>query len=135
MRLKIGNETSQFPTAEHLVSYLALVPGENTTGGKIRRTGVINAGPDLLRSVLIQAAWSTWRTQPDSPLVQWARRVADRRGKKVAVIALARKLAAIMYAMWKHETTYQPLRAAALPIAAPPAGAATRPVAAAPATT
>lgn len=115
------DEITQFPTAEHLASYLALVPGENTTGGKIQRTRVIKAGPDILRSVLIQAAWSTWRTEPESPLVQWARRIAERKGKKVAVVALARKLTAIMYAMWKKERNYQPQLPSPRPAAAPAA--------------
>ena len=102
------DDVSLFPSAEHLASYLALVPGENTTGGKIKRTGVIKAGPDIIRSVLIQAAWSTWRTEPESPLVVWAKRIAERKGKKVAIVALARKLSAIMYAMWKNEQNYHP---------------------------
>lgn len=102
------DDVGQFPTAEHLASYLALVPGEHTTGGKIKRTGVIKAGPSLIRGVLVQAAWSTWRTKPDSPLVQWAKRISERKGKKVAIVALARKLSAIMYAMWKNERNYEP---------------------------
>lgn len=113
------DEVSQFPTAEHLASYLALVPGENTTGGRIKRTGVIKAGPDVLRAVLIQAAWSTWRTAPESPLVQWARRIAERRGRKIAVVALARKLTAIMFAMWKKERNYQPTLTSPPPTATP----------------
>jgi hypothetical protein len=49
--------------------------------------------------------------------VQWAKQVATRRGAQVAITALARKLAHLLYAMWKHETTYDPARAAR-PIAA-----------------
>ena len=104
------DDISQFPDAEQLASYLALVPGENTTGGKIKRSGVIKAGPKLIRSVLVQAAWSMWRTQSGSPIVQWATRIADRKGKKVAITALARKLSAVMYAMWKTERNYDPTR-------------------------
>ena len=113
------DEISQFPDAEHLASYLALVPGENTTGGKIKRTGVIKAGPKLIRAVLVQAAWSMWRSQSESQIVQWAKRIAERKGKKVAVIALARKLATVMYAMWKKERNYNPR----LPSPTPPAKA------------
>ena len=102
------DEIAEFPSAEHLASYLALVPGENTTGGKIKRTGVIKAGPTLMRAALVQAAWSIWRSRPDSQIAQWAKRIAERKGKKVAVIALARKLTAVMYAMWKNERNYDP---------------------------
>ena len=111
------DEISQFPNAEHLASYLALVPGENTTGGKIKRTGVIKAGPPLIRSVLVQAAWSMWRSQSETPIVKWAMGIAERKGKKVAVRALARKLSAVMYAMWRSERPYNPT----LPSHAPPA--------------
>lgn len=104
------DELSQFPSAEHLASYLALVPGENTTGGRIKRTGVIKAGPRIIRSVLLQAAWAMWRSQPASPLVVWAQKVAERRGKKVAALALARKMTAILYVMWKTTKNYDPTR-------------------------
>lgn len=110
------DDISQFPTAEHLASYLALVPGENTTGGRIKRTGVIKAGPTMIRALLVQAAWSMWRTQSDSQIVQWAKQVAERRGKKTAITALARKLAAVMFAMWKKERNYHPF----LPSPRPP---------------
>jgi len=41
-------------------------------------------------SLLVQAAWSAWRSRPNDPMVRWARTVAERRGKKVAITALAR---------------------------------------------
>jgi transposase len=100
------DEISQFPSAEHLASYLALVPGESTTGYRIKRTGVIKAGPRLIRSVLLQAAWSMWRSQPTSPIVVWAQKIAERRGRKVAALALARKMTAVLYAMWKTGKNY-----------------------------
>jgi len=113
------DEISQFPDAEHLASYLALVPGEHTTGGKIKRTSIIKAGPKLIRSVLIQAAWSMWRSHPESQLVKWAMRIAERKGKKVAAIALARRLTAVMYAMWKTERPYNPMLPSPLTSATP----------------
>ena len=45
-------------------------------------------------------------------MVQWAKQIAERRGVHVAIMALARKLAHVLYAMWKHETMYDPCRAA-----------------------
>ncbi len=50
-------------------------------------------------------------------MVQWAKQVAARRGAQVAIMALARKLAHVLYALWKHETTYDPVRGAR-PVAA-----------------
>jgi transposase len=104
------DDPTRFANADQLASYLALVPGEATTGGKVVRTSSIKAGPLYLKALLVQAAWSLWRTRPDEPMVVWARSIADKRGKRIAIVALARKLATVMWSMWKHDTVYDPLR-------------------------
>jgi transposase len=106
------DDPHRFRSADEVSSYLALVPGENTTGGKVRRTGTIKAGPRYLKSLLVQCAWSVWRARPNEPMVLWARSLAERKGKRVAIVALARKLATVMWSMWKHGTTYDPSRTA-----------------------
>jgi transposase len=106
------DDPTRFASSEHLASYLALVPGEATTGGKLKRTGTIKAGPKYLKALLVQSAWAMWRTRGNDPLVVWARAIADKRGKRVAVLALARKIATIMWSCWKHETSYDPTKAA-----------------------
>jgi len=102
------DDIARFDSADALTSYMALVPGEATTGGKLQRTGTLKAGPLHLKAMLVQGAWGLWRSRPLDPAVQWARRIADKRGKRIAIIALARKLVRIMYAVWKHQTTYSP---------------------------
>jgi transposase len=109
------DDPTRFTSADHLGSYLALVPGEATTGGKIVRTRTIKSGPKYLKSLLVQAAWSMWRSRPLEPMVVWARRIADKRGRRIAIVALARKLATVMWSMWRHDTVYEPRRAAQLP--------------------
>ena len=102
----------RFATADDLASYLALAPGEATTGGKVVRTRTLRAGPLYLKALLVQAAWGMWRTRPNDPAVLWARKLAERRNNKgVAIVALARKLATVMWSMWKNETSYDPARA------------------------
>jgi transposase len=105
------DEPGRFGSADELGSYLALVPGEATTGGRVVRTSTIKAGPGYLKALLVQAAWSMWRTRPNQPMVLWARSIAERRGRRIAIVALARKLATVMWSMWKHGTPYDPLRA------------------------
>ena len=75
------DEPHRFGSSEELASYLALVPGESTTGGKLKRTGTIKAGPAYLKALLVQAAWSMWRARPNDPVVKWARRIGEKRGK------------------------------------------------------
>lgn len=117
------DDPKRFKNAEHLASYLALVPGEATTGGKLRRTGTIVAGPRALKAKLVQGAWAMWKSRPNDPLVLWARTIAAKRGKRIAVMALARKIATILWSMWKHGTPYNP--ALASTVREPPPSSAT----------
>jgi transposase len=105
------DDPARFPDADRLASYLALVPGECTTGGKVVRTSTIKAGPSHLKALLVQASWSMWRARPNAPMVLWARGIAEKRGKRIAITALARKLATVMWSMWRHGASYDPLRA------------------------
>jgi hypothetical protein len=65
-----------------------------------------------VRWVLAQAAWSIYIRRKQDPMAVWAKQIAARRGPQFAIMALARKLAHVLYAMWKHEATYDPFRAA-----------------------
>ena len=105
------DEPARFGSADQVASYLALVPGEATTGGKIMRKRTIKAGPAYLKALLVQAAWSMWRSRPNDPVVLWARAIADKRGNCIAIVALARKIATVMWSMWRHGTEYDPTRA------------------------
>jgi transposase len=111
------DDVDRFPNAASVASYLGLIPGENTTGFRTKRTRLTRAGAPQVRWALGQAAWSLYLHRPRDPMVQWAKQVATRRGSQVAIMALARKLAHVLYALWKHGTTYDPVRGAR-PIAA-----------------
>lgn len=106
--------TKRFDRSDKMAEYLGLTPGEATTGFKPRPLGITKAGPKLLRALLIQCAWSMQRSRPDDPAVQWAQRIAKRRNKRVATVALARKLATIMFAMLRDGRPYDPKSAAAV---------------------
>ena len=100
------DQVSRFPNAHRLQSYLGLTPGERSSSQRKRRTGLTKAGPSKLRRVLIQAAWAARRYYKDDPVVMWSFEVEKRRGKQVAAAALARRLAGILYAMWRDEKPY-----------------------------
>ena len=107
------DEPGRFATAHRVQSYLGLTPGEHSSSERERRTGITKAGPMELRRTLIQAAWAAMcRVRTSHPMLDWARRLAERRGRPVAAVALARKLAGIMFAMWRDGTTYQSKRSA-----------------------
>lgn len=102
------DDVKRFPTAHKLEAYLGMTPGESSSSDRKRRTGLTKAGPSKLRWVLVQAAWSARRYYKDHPIVMWSREVEKRRGKQVAVMALARRLAGVLYAMWRDGTPYNP---------------------------
>jgi transposase len=102
----------RFENAAKLTSYLGLTPGENTTGFRTKRTSTTKAGSGRARWTLNQAAWTMVRTRPTDPLVLWFHAVAGRRGRKIAISALSRKMAGILYAMWRDGQPYNPQKAA-----------------------
>jgi transposase len=106
------DDVSRFEQAYRVQSYLGLTPGEDSSSKRERRTGITKAGPSSVRRNLIQAAWVALRFRPSDPMVRWATRILERRGKFVAVVALARKMAGVMFALWRDRTSYQPMRAA-----------------------
>lgn len=106
------DEVERFPNAHAAESYLGLTPGENSSGERQRRTGITKAGSSRARYLLLQAAWSFWRSRPHDPAVLWAKDVELRRGRRIAITALARKLAGILFAIWRDGSTYEPARAA-----------------------
>lgn len=106
------DDVTRFSSAHQLESYLGLTPGERSSSEIERKTGITKAGPTELRRALVQAAWTVIRTRPLDPCTLWATKIAARRGKFVAVVALARKLAGILFAMWRDGTPYRAVRSA-----------------------
>jgi transposase len=112
------DDIDRFPDAHSLESYLGLTPGESSSSDKKRTTAITKAGASRVRWVLVQAAWSAWRTRPNDSMVLWAKDVAKRRGKRIAITALARKLAGILRALWIKESLYNPIhRLTSMPVA------------------
>jgi transposase len=109
------DQVDRFADAHHVESYLGLVPGESSSSEHQQRLSITKAGPSALRWVLIQAAWalrSRCRKPAAVPLQLWAHRIELRRGKRTATVALARKLAGILYAIWRDGTVYTGSRGA-----------------------
>jgi transposase len=104
------DEVARFRDAHGVESYLGLIPGENSSGDakKRRMKGITKAGPPRVRWALTQAAWTAMRCCKHDPMVEWARQIEARRGKKVAVMALVRKLAGVLFAMWRDGKAYDP---------------------------
>jgi transposase len=108
------DQVDRFSSAHHLESYLGLVPGEDSSSERQRRTGITKAGSATARWALVEAAWAARRCKQRGPLQCWADEVEKRRGRRIATVALARKLAGVMYAMWRDGTSYDATRGATM---------------------
>ena len=95
--------------ARRVTAFLGLVPREYSSGERHHKGRITKGGPTELRSLLVQASWTIWRsrTAAASRLRAWAHALAARRGRQVAVVALARRLARILVAMWRDETDFR----------------------------
>lgn len=90
-----------FPTRRHLASYIGLALSPYASGEVSRDRGINKAGTKLARQTLVELAWFWLRYQPQSGLSRWwHERFAGKgmRGRKVGIVALARKLA---IALWR----------------------------------
>jgi transposase len=106
------DEISRFANAQAVQSYLGLVPGEYQSSDRQHRLSITKCGSPALRRTLVLAAWAARNSRHRHPMVEWSREIEKRRGKHIAVVALARKMAGILYAMLRDGTTYNPLRGA-----------------------
>jgi transposase len=92
------DEAGRFGDAHSVQAYLGLVPCEDSSGGRRRLGSITKQGNSYARAMLVQAAWSVLRCGDESdPLVRWGHAVGERRGKRIAVIALARRLAGVLW--------------------------------------
>ena len=99
------------PTARP-VPFSASDPGSSSQGTPIRNAALPSLDNIYLRSLLVQSAQYILRpTGPDSELRRWGLKLAasgGKRGKKRAVVAVARKLAVILLSMWRNHKNFEP---------------------------
>lgn len=98
-----------YKSGRHFSANLGLVPREHSSGGRQKLGGITKRGNQYLRRLLIQGAWSVVRNvdKNDDRLSRWARQLVERRGKHKAVVAVANKMARIMWSMLYHQTEYR----------------------------
>jgi len=107
------DDAKRFRGAHQVEAYLGLVPREWSSSEVQRRGHITKAGHSRMRWLLVEAAWrlATHKKRPETqPLRDWADRIARRRGKRIAIVALARKLSGVLYAMWRDGLPYDPAK-------------------------
>ena len=103
---EIGTDMSRFPSPGHLAAWAGVAPGNNESAGK-RLSGRIRQGNHALRAGLVQAAHAATRTK--TYLSSQDHRLAGRRGKKRAILAVAHSILVIAYRLIERGQDYQDL--------------------------
>lgn len=103
-----ADDIRRFQGAHQFEAFLGLVPGERSSGEKRVIGRITKAGNVRTRYLLVEAGWRILRSKaPDTAALRvWALTIAARRGKRIAVVALARRLAGIVFGMWRDGVAF-----------------------------
>lgn len=106
---EIGTDMSRFPRSDHLCSWAGLCPGNKVSGGK-HLSGKATHGNTYVRALLCELAWAIVHTNNTYLAAQFFR-LARRRGRNRAILAVAHSLLVSIYSMLRDHRPYQDLGA------------------------
>ena len=104
-------DAHHFGNGRDFAANLGLTPREHSSGGKQRLFGITKRGDTYLRTLLIHGARSALRCAGEKPdkLLRWAVKLSERSGVKIAAVALANKMARVIWALLAHGRDYVPV--------------------------
>jgi transposase len=111
LSMAVKVDPGQFHSGRHFAAWLGLTPKQQSTGGRQCLGGISRAGDERLRQLLVLGATTVIRhARPGSKTASpWLLHLLERRPRKVAAVALANKMARIVWAMMTNDTAYRRL--------------------------
>jgi transposase len=109
LTMAVKVDPGQFQSGRHFAAWLGLTPKEQSTGGRQCLGGISRAGDERLRQLLVLGATTVIRhAKPGSKTASpWLLKLLERRPRKVAAVALANKMARIVWSMMTNDTAYR----------------------------
>ena len=101
------DDPTRFSSSKKVGPWVGLTPSRNQSGERDVSGGITRAGDANLRRALCQAATVMMNRGRASWLRSWAAQVAKRRGRKRAMVALARRIGSVLHRMWRDDTVFQ----------------------------
>jgi transposase len=102
------DEATRFASSSQVQAYLGVVPSEYSSADRRIRGRITKRGDVRTRYLLVEAGWRILRSRDPhlARLKTWGENIARRRGRRIAAVALARRIAGILFAMWRDETSF-----------------------------
>ena len=105
VKAEIG-DVNRFKSGDHLCSYAGLVPSTYNSGGVTRHGGITREGSRWLRWAMVEAAMT--HVKYDTSITRSYHRIAEKRGRKTAIVATARRLLLSCYSVLKNRRRFRP---------------------------
>ena len=105
VKAEIG-DINRFKSGDHLCSYAGIVPSTHSSGGITRHGGITREGSRWLRWAMVEAVMT--HLKYDTSITRAYHRIAEKRGRQVAVVAAARRLLLCCYSILKSKRPYSP---------------------------
>ena len=113
----VVHDPGRFSRSRDVGAYIGVVPRQDQSGKIDRQLRITKCGDRMLRRLLVQSAHYVLGPHgPDTDVRRWGLALAERGGKnakKRATVAVARKIAVLLHALWTKDRTYEPLTRAA----------------------
>lgn len=101
-------DVERFPDPKKLCSYAGIVPSTEQSGSKEKHGSITKEGNRYLRWAMVESAWSHLQHGEDTHLIRFCNRLAKKKPKQVAVVAMARKMLTAIYWMLKRGEEFRP---------------------------